>query len=61
VWLPGRRVLFAGDLLFNHATPIITDGSLSGAECSLEKMAALGPEIVVPGHGEVGGPELITE
>jgi cyclase len=61
VWLPDRRILFAGDLLFNHATPIITDGSLSGAERSLERMAALNPEVVVPGHGIVAGPELIGE
>lgn len=61
VWLPSRRILFAGDLLFNHATPIITDGSLSGAERSLERMAALNPEVVVPGHGLVGGSEMIEE
>jgi cyclase len=53
VWLPGDRVLFAGDLLFVGLTPLVFGGSVEGALRALDWMAAFGPEVVVPGHGPV--------
>ncbi|SPL95538.1 putative polyketide cyclase [[Actinomadura] parvosata subsp. kistnae] len=50
-WLPGERVLFAGDLLFNGLTPMVLMGSLEGALRSLDWLAGFEPEHVVPGHG----------
>jgi len=58
VWLPEQRVLFTGDLVFSGGTPFALSGSPSGWLRALEQMAALDPVTVVPGHGEVGGPEL---
>ena len=58
VWLPEQRVLFTGDLVFNGGTPFALSGSPAGWLRALEQMAALDPVTVVPGHGEVGGPEL---
>ncbi|HET6301990.1 MBL fold metallo-hydrolase [Microbacterium sp.] len=58
VWLPEQRVLFTGDLVFNGGTPFALSGSPAGWLRALEQMAALDPVAVVPGHGEVGGPEL---
>ena len=60
VWLPGERVLFTGDLVFHGGTPFALSGSPVGWLRTLEQMAALEPDIVVPGHGEVGGPELFA-
>jgi cyclase len=60
VWLPGERVLFTGDLVFHGGTPFALSGSPVGWLRALEQMAALEPDIVVPGHGEVGGPELFA-
>ncbi|WP_327676514.1 MBL fold metallo-hydrolase [Kitasatospora sp. NBC_00458] len=59
VWLPERRVLFAGDLVMSGVTPYVLMGSVAGSLAALERLAALRPEVVVPGHGPVGGPELI--
>ncbi|MEU5990508.1 MBL fold metallo-hydrolase [Spirillospora sp. NPDC047418] len=60
VWIPERRVLFCGDLLFNGGTPFLMQGSVAGAITVLEEVVApLGAETIVPGHGPVGGPELI--
>jgi cyclase len=60
VWLPAQRVLFAGDLLFAGGTPFLLMGSVAGAIEVLETvLAPLGAVTVVPGHGPVGGPELI--
>jgi cyclase len=53
VWLPGRSVLFAGDLVFNGGTPFNLSGSISGARRVVEDLRALQPAVIVPGHGEV--------
>jgi cyclase len=58
-WLPERRILFAGDLLFNGGTPFLLMGSLAGSLEALETLRALGAETIVPGHGDVCGPEVI--
>ncbi|MFE0043457.1 MBL fold metallo-hydrolase [Streptomyces albireticuli] len=59
VWLPDQRVLFTGDLVFSGVTPFILMGSLSGTLRLLDRLRALEPLHVVPGHGPVGGPELL--
>jgi cyclase len=62
VWLPERGVLFAGDLLFHGGTPFLLMGSVSGAVEVLETvLKPLGATTLVPGHGPVGGPELIDD
>jgi cyclase len=50
-WLPDRRVLFTGDLLFNQVTPLVFMGSVEGALQSLDWMALFRPDHIVPGHG----------
>jgi cyclase len=58
-WVPARSVLFTGDVVWSGVTPYILMGSVSGSLLALERMRALRPSVVVPGHGPVGGPELI--
>ncbi|MEV0621616.1 MBL fold metallo-hydrolase [Nonomuraea sp. NPDC050404] len=57
VWIPERRLLFAGDLIFNGGTPFVVMGSVAGMLRALEQLRELEAETVVPGHGEVCGPE----
>jgi cyclase len=59
VWLPERSVLFSGDLLFNGGTPFLLMGSLAGAIESVEALRGFPARTIVPGHGPVGGPEII--
>ncbi|MBD0745897.1 MBL fold metallo-hydrolase [Streptomyces sp. CBMA152] len=59
VWLPDQRVLFTGDLVFSGATPFVLMGSVAGTLRVLDQLRALEPLVVVPGHGPVGGPELL--
>jgi glyoxylase-like metal-dependent hydrolase (beta-lactamase superfamily II) len=63
VWLPEQRVLFAGDLVENRFFPILPDADSHGSEwiSLLERLEAMEPETVVPGHGAVGGVELVRE
>lgn len=62
------RVLFAGDLLETRIFPIVPylppyDVDVDGAGwiAVLDQLGAVNPEIVVPGHGEVAGAELIRD
>jgi len=61
VWIPERRVLFAGDLLFNGGTPFLLMGSVVGAIEVVESLRQFDAETVVPGHGEVCTPALIDD
>ena len=62
VWLPERKVLYCGDLLFNGGTPFLVQGSVAGAIEVLEEVVKpLGAKTIVPGHGAVAGPELIDD
>ena len=57
-WIPERRVLFTGDLVFNGGAPFAVMGSIAGSLLALERLAAFAPEVVVPGHGDVCGSEV---
>lgn len=59
-WLPDDRVLVCGDLVFHGGTPLLVEGSPEGLARTLEELGGLDPRTVVPGHGEVCGPEVIA-
>ncbi len=60
VWLPGPRVLFTGDLIFNGGTPFALTGSVQGWIDALEQVVRPLPfAILVPGHGEPCGVEAV--
>jgi cyclase len=58
-WIPERRVLFTGDLVFNGGTPFVLMGSVAGALVVLDRLVEYDAQILVPGHGPPCGPELI--
>ncbi len=51
VWLPDDRVLFSGDLVEYDATPYTGDAYLQDWPATLDAIAALGAEKLVPGRG----------
>ena len=61
VWLPERRVLFTGDVIFHGGTPFALMGSIAGWLGALERLGALDAERLVPGHGEICGPSAIDD
>ncbi|HVU25704.1 MAG TPA: MBL fold metallo-hydrolase [Opitutus sp.] len=61
VWLPHEKILATGDLCANGAFNYLHDSSLPGWIAVLEKAKALGAAIVCPGHGPVGGPEIVAD
>src|SRR6202040_3064703 len=59
LWIPGQRILIAGDVLFNnmHAYTAETDTKARGNWLnSLHKIRELKPAVVIPGHSKVGAP-----
>jgi cyclase len=60
-WLPERKLLFAGDLVFNGGTPFAMMGSVAGWLETIERLERLGAETIVPGHGTVCGPEALED
>ncbi len=51
VHVPAARAIFTGDILFIDGTPIMWEGPVANWIDACEKIAALEPDIVVPGHG----------
>ena len=59
LWIPGQRILIAGDVLFNnmHVYTAETDSKARGKWLnSLNKIRELKPSVVIPGHSKVGAP-----
>ena len=68
VEVPDAGVLFTGDLaetgqfaIFPWFPPHDTDVSGTGWLAVLDRLAATAPRVVVPGHGDVGGPAVLTD
>lgn len=68
VFLPEERILFTGDLVEERCFAIVPyfppdDTDVDGDKwiAVLDRLEGLGPEIVVPGHGSVGGTSVIRE
>jgi glyoxylase-like metal-dependent hydrolase (beta-lactamase superfamily II) len=51
VHLPAEGVVFTGDVLFHQCTPIGWEGTFANWIAALERIEALEPAVVVPGHG----------
>ncbi len=59
LWIPGQRILIAGDVLFNdmHIYTAETDSKARGKWLnSINKIRELKPSVVIPGHSKVGVP-----
>ncbi|WP_207905674.1 MBL fold metallo-hydrolase [Nocardia alba] len=61
VWVPRERVLFTGDVAWNGVTPFALMGSVDGSLAALQRLLELDPAVVVPGHGDVGGLEVLEQ
>ena len=59
VYLPQDEVVFVSDLLFARRHPFMGDGDPDGWLRVLEKIEALQPNVIVPGHGALSTIEEI--
>jgi glyoxylase-like metal-dependent hydrolase (beta-lactamase superfamily II) len=59
LWIPGQRILIAGDVLFNYMHVYTAETDSKAREKwlnSLNKIRELKPLVVIPGHSKVGAP-----
>lgn len=59
MYLPEEGILFAGDLVFNEGHPYLGYGYTKELKARLTELGQMKPRIVVPGHGDPGGTEII--
>jgi len=59
-WLPGERVVFTGDLLFNEGHPIMWAGPVENWIAACQHIIDLDPAVVVPGHGPITGTAAVA-
>jgi len=61
-WLPQQKILFSGDLVEFGATPYAGDAYFQDWPHTLDKLAALQPEKLVPGRGAaLTTPQLVQQ
>jgi glyoxylase-like metal-dependent hydrolase (beta-lactamase superfamily II) len=60
-WLPKERILFTGDACVNGPYNYMGDGNSTEWLKTLEAARALKPLKVCPGHGLIGGPEVLDQ
>lgn len=59
LYLPERQLLFTGDLVFNGRMPWMGQADFRRWIDNLEQLLAWDVSTVVPGHGRVGGKEIL--
>lgn len=58
VHVPDAAVVFSGDLISRGEHPFMTQATSKAWLDGLALIKSLNPKVVVPGHGDVGGPEI---
>jgi cyclase len=61
VWLPHEKILFTGDVSVNGSFNYLHDSNIGEWIKLLERAKSLGAVTVCPGHGPMGGPEVIAD
>lgn len=61
VFIPSKKLLFAGDILFTDFHPYLADGDFSGWVQTLDNLLAMDVEMIVPGHGPLSGKQDLRE
>ena len=60
-YLPQHKILFAADLAFFHLVPYCHNAHISKWMESIDKVMKWDVDVIVPGHGPVGGKKDLAE
>ena len=60
-YLPQHKILFAADLAFFHLVPYCHNAYISKWMDSIDKVMTWDVDVIVPGHGPVGGKKDLAE
>jgi cyclase len=55
VYLPGKKILFTGDILFTNYHPFLAEGNIEEWVKELDEIRAMDVEKMIPGHGPLSG------
>ncbi len=61
VVLPGKKLLFTGDLLFTNYHPFLAEGDIESWCAELDKIQGMEVETIIPGHGPVSSKKDVAE
>lgn len=61
IHLPAEGVLFSGDVVFRSCTPMAWAGTFANWQKNLDRVLALNPAVIVPGHGPICGIDAVHE
>ncbi len=61
IYIPKWRIIITGGMVFNHIIPVLGDAYIESWIHALREMEDLDAEVIVPGHGRVGGKPLVTK
>ncbi|MEN8183737.1 MAG: MBL fold metallo-hydrolase [Myxococcota bacterium] len=53
VCVPAEGIIFTGDILFVEGTPIVWEGPVANWIAACQRILALEPSLLVPGHGPI--------
>ena len=60
-YLPQHRILFAGDVAFSYVTPPAHNGHITKWIEAIDKVSRMDVDIIVPGHGPIGGKKELAD
>jgi glyoxylase-like metal-dependent hydrolase (beta-lactamase superfamily II) len=61
VYIPDKKILFAGDILFTDYHPNLVGGDIDGWIKALDYIMSLDVNTIVPGHGPMSGKKDISD
>ena len=61
VHLPEAGIVFTGDILFHGGHPIVWAGPVANWIAACDRVLALQPSVVVPGHGPLATPAALVD
>ncbi|MBI5741976.1 MAG: MBL fold metallo-hydrolase [Nitrospirae bacterium] len=61
IYLPEKKVLFAGDILFTGYHPFLAEGDIESWTRVLDIVKSMDADIIIPGHGPVSGKKDLQE
>ncbi len=61
VYLPEKKILFAGDILFTGYHPFLAEGDIKSWIKALDSIMSMDADVIIPGHGPVSGKKDLKE
>ncbi len=61
IYLPEKKILFAGDILFTGYHPFLAEGDIGSWLRALDTIMSMDADVIIPGHGPISGKRDLRE